>query len=44
MSKFQNSAKSGKKLSKSENSNNFDTIEARLKFSTPNARTAFNCL
>ena len=43
-SKSRNLAKSGKKLSKSGNSTNFDTTEDRSKFLTPGARTAFNCL
>ena len=43
-SKSWNLAKSGKKLLKSENSTNFDTIEAKPKFLTPDARTQFNCL
>ena len=43
-SKSRNSAKSGKKLSKSGNSTNFDATEDRPKFLTPNARTAFNRL
>ena len=42
--KSQNLAKSRKKTLKSGNSTSFDTIEARLKFLTPNAKTAFNCL
>ena len=37
-------AKSGKKLSKSGNSTNFDATEDRPKFLTPDARTAFNRL
>ena len=37
-------AKLGKKLSKSENSTNFDATEDRLKFLTPDTRTAFNRL
>ena len=44
MSKSQNLAKSGKKLSQSGNSTNFDTIEAGPKFLTPDAKTAFNHL
>ena len=44
MSKSQNLAKSGKKLSKSGNSTNFDATEVGPKFLTPDARTAFNCL
>ena len=44
MSKSQNLAKSGKKLSKSGNSTNFDATEDRPKFLTPDARTAFNRL
>ena len=44
ISKSQNLAKSRKRLSKSENSTNSNTMENRLKFPTPNARTAFNCL
>ena len=43
-SKSRNLAKLRKKLSKSENSINFDTIEDGPKFLTPNARIAFNCL
>ena len=43
-SKSRNLAKSGKKLSKSGNSTNFDTTEDRLKFLTPDARIAFNRL
>ena len=42
--KSQNLAKPEKKLSKSENSTNFDATEDRPKFLTPNARTAFNHL
>ena len=42
--KSQNLAKSGKKLSKSENLTNFDFIKARLKILTPDTRTAFNYL
>ena len=37
-------AKPGKKLSKNENSTNFDAIEDGPKFLTPNTRTAFHCL
>ena len=44
MSKSWNSAKSRKKLSKSGNSTNPNATENGLKFLTPNARTAFNCL
>ena len=44
MSKSQNLTKSGKKLSKSGNSTNFDATEDRPKFLTPDARTAFNRL
>ena len=44
MFKSQNLAKSGKKLSKSKNSTNFDTRKNRPKFLTPNAKTTFNCL
>ena len=44
MSKSQNLAKSGKKLSKSENSTNFDTTKARPKFLTSDAKTIFNRL
>ena len=44
MSKSQNLAKSGKKLSKSGNSTNFDATEDGPKFLTPDARTAFNRL
>ena len=43
-SKSQNSAKSGKKLSKSGNSTNSDATEDGPKFLTPDARTAFNRL
>ena len=43
-SKSWNSAKSGKKLSKSGNSTNFDAMEDGPKFLTPDARTAFNRL
>ena len=43
-SKSQNLAKSRKKLLKSENSPNFDAMEAGPKFLTPDARTAFNRL
>ena len=43
-SKSRNSAKSGKKLSKSGNSTNFDATEDGPKFLTPDARTAFNHL
>ena len=43
-SKSQNLTKSGKKLSKSGNTTNFDATEARPKFLTPNAKTTFNCL
>ena len=43
-SKSRNSAKSGKKLSKSGNSTNFDATEDGPKFLTPDARTAFNRL
>ena len=39
-----NLAKSGKKLSKSGNSTNSNATEDGLKFLTPNARAAFNCL
>ena len=35
---------SKKKLLKSENLPNFDTIETKSKFLIPNAKTAFNCL
>ena len=44
MSKCQNLAKSRKMSSKSGNSTNFDATENKLKFLTPNTRTAFNCL
>ena len=44
MFKSQNSAKSGKKLSKSRNLTNFDVTKDGPKFLTPNARTAFNYL
>ena len=43
-SKSRNSAKLGKKLSKSGNSTNFDAMEDGPKFLTPDARTAFNRL
>ena len=43
-SKFQKLAKSGKKLSKSGNSSNFDTKKNGPSFLTPNTRMAFNCL
>ena len=43
-SKSWNLAKSRKKLSKSGNSTNFNATEARPKFLTPNAKTAFNYL
>ena len=43
-SKSWNLVKSRKKLSKSENSTNFDAIEDGPKFLTPDARTALNCL
>ena len=43
-SKSWNSPKSGKKLSKSGNSTNFDATEDGPKFLTSDARTAFNCL
>ena len=42
--KSQNLAKLRKKLSKSGNLTNFNAMENRPKFLTPNARTAFNCL
>ena len=44
MSKSQNLAKSGKKLSKSGNSTNFDATEDGPKFLPPDAKTAFNRL
>ena len=44
MSKSQNSAKLGKKLSKNKNSTNFNATEDRPKFLTLNAKTAFNRL
>ena len=44
MSKSRNSAKSGKKLSKSGNSTNFDAIEDEPKFLTSDTRTTFNHL
>ena len=44
MSKSWNLAKSGKKLSKSENLINFNATEDKPKFLTIDARTAFNCL
>ena len=40
-SKSRNLAKSGKKLLKSRNSTNFNVMEVRSKFLTPNTRTAF---
>ena len=43
-SKSQNLTKSGKKLSKSENSTNFNITKVGPKFLTPDAKTAFNCL
>ena len=43
-SKSRNLAKSGKKLSKSENLTNFDTTEDGPKFLTSNIRTIFNRL
>ena len=39
-----NLAKSIKKLSKSGNSTNFDTIEDKLNFLISDTKTAFNCL
>ena len=44
MFKSRNLAKSGKKLSKSRNSTNSDTMEDGPKFLTPDTRTAFNYL
>ena len=44
MFKSWNLAKSGKKLSKSGNSTNFNATEDGPKFITPDARTAFNRL
>ena len=44
MSKSQNLAKSGKKMSKSWNWTNLNAIEARPKFFTLDTRTAFDCL
>ena len=44
MSKFWNLAKSGKKLSKSGNSTNFNATKVEPKFLTPDAKTAFNRL
>ena len=44
ISKSRNLAKSGKKLSKSENLTNFDATEDGPKFLIPDARAAFNCL
>ena len=44
ISKFQNLAKSRKKLLKSGNPSNFNATEAALKFLTSDARTAFNHL
>ena len=43
-SKSQKLAKSGKKLSKGGNSTNFNAMEDKPKFLTPNARTTFNRL
>ena len=43
LSKSWNLAKSGKKLSKSGNSTNFNATEDGPKFLTPDARTSFNC-
>ena len=43
-SKSWNLAKSRKKLSKNENSTNYNVTEAEPKFLTPNARITFNCL
>ena len=42
--KSQNLAKLKKKLLKSGNSTNFNATKDGMKFLTPNARTAFNCL
>ena len=44
MFKSQNSAKLDKKLSKSGNLTNFDTIKTGSKFLTPDAKTTFNYL
>ena len=44
MSKFWNLAKSRKKLSKSRNSTNFDTIKTGPKFLIPDVKTTFYCL
>ena len=44
MSKFQNLAKSRKKLSKNGNLTNFDVTEVGPKFLTSDARIAFNRL
>ena len=44
MFKSRNLAKSGKKLSKSRNSTNFNTTEDEPKFLILDARTAFNRL
>ena len=44
ISKSWNLAKSGKKLSKSENSTKFNITKAKSKFLTLDARTAFNYL
>ena len=44
MFKSRNLAKSRKKLSKSENSTNFNSIRDGPKFLTPDASIAFNCL
>ena len=44
ISKSRNLAKLRKRLSKSENSTNFNAMEARPKFLTPNTKITFNCL
>ena len=44
LSEFQKSVKSGKNLSKSWNSPNFDVKDDGLSFLTPKERVAFNCL
>ena len=44
MSKFQNLAKLGKKTLKSENSTNYNAMEARPKFLISDAKTALNRL
>ena len=44
LSKFRKLAKPRKKLSKSENSPNFDAKKNKPSFLTPNANKVFNCL